>query len=242
MKFNYKSQYQQDQFIDKVVFNKKNKGFFIDIGAHDGVTFSNSFFFEKERNWDGICIEPNPSVFNILINNRNSKNYNVCIGNQNSMVEFTQIEGYSEMLSGVSEKYNKEHLIRINQEIKEKGGQIKIIKSKMVKLATIEDLENKTVDFISIDTEGNELAIIESIDFNILNVNCLVIENNYNDTKIVERLEQNNFKLLYKLHTDQVFIRKNNFTFRVRINLFQWKMKTKFIYILNKKLTNFFRI
>jgi len=41
----YYSQYGQDKFINNVVFNNKQRGNFIDIGAHDGITFSNSFFF-----------------------------------------------------------------------------------------------------------------------------------------------------------------------------------------------------
>jgi hypothetical protein len=58
MKTKYFSQYKQDEFLDKVLFKKKQNGFFIEIGAHDGISFSNSFFFEKNRSWEGICIEP----------------------------------------------------------------------------------------------------------------------------------------------------------------------------------------
>lgn len=45
MNVNYYSQYNQDKFLNEVVFNNKKKGFFIDIGAHDGVSYSNSLFF-----------------------------------------------------------------------------------------------------------------------------------------------------------------------------------------------------
>ena len=59
------SQFEQDKFVYENFFINKNKGYFVDIGAHDGVTFSNSKFFE-ELEWDGVCIEPNPKVFSIL--------------------------------------------------------------------------------------------------------------------------------------------------------------------------------
>ena len=49
-------------------FLNKPEGFFLDIGAHDGVTGSNTFFFEK-LGWDGICLEPIPSVFDKLKKN-----------------------------------------------------------------------------------------------------------------------------------------------------------------------------
>ena len=38
-------------------FPKKNDGFYLDIGAHDGITISNRLFFEN-LGWNGILIEP----------------------------------------------------------------------------------------------------------------------------------------------------------------------------------------
>ena len=55
----YISQLGQDKFIDEF-FGKKEKLTFLDVGAHDGVTISNTFFLEKNRNWNGICIEAQP--------------------------------------------------------------------------------------------------------------------------------------------------------------------------------------
>ncbi len=85
MKGKYFSQYNQDKFLKEVVFSNKKEGFFIDIGAHNGILFSNSLFFEKFNDWSGICVEPNPSVFTKLILNRKSINLNVCIGSENKM-------------------------------------------------------------------------------------------------------------------------------------------------------------
>ena len=66
MNFQYYSQFKQDQFLNEVLFNNKKNGFFIDIGAHDRVTISNTLFFEKHNEWKGICIEPNPKGFATL--------------------------------------------------------------------------------------------------------------------------------------------------------------------------------
>ena len=44
----YYSQTRQDFIVDQLLCNKKN-GFFLDIGANDGITFSNTYFFEKHR-------------------------------------------------------------------------------------------------------------------------------------------------------------------------------------------------
>lgn len=53
----YKSQYSQDKFLNENFFKNKKNGVFIDIGAHDGITMSNSFFYEKQLGWDGLCVE-----------------------------------------------------------------------------------------------------------------------------------------------------------------------------------------
>ena len=71
----YISQIGQDRFIDEF-FNKKENGFFVDVGANEGVRISNTYFLEKVRNWKGICIEPLPVEFKEL-----QKNSNVINGN-----------------------------------------------------------------------------------------------------------------------------------------------------------------
>lgn len=38
-------------------------GFFLDIGAHDGIELSNTYVLEKKYNWSGICVEANPYSF-----------------------------------------------------------------------------------------------------------------------------------------------------------------------------------
>lgn len=225
MKPPYFSQFRQDEFLNEVIFNRKRKGLFIDIGAHDGITISNTLYFEKVMDWDGICIEPNPNVFSKLEANRKSTNLNVCIGNGNKTVKFTQIEGYSEMLSGISDAYSDSHLDRINREIQTKGGEKKEIDVQMVTLDSIAEIQGKSIDFISIDTEGNEFDIVKSIDFGRLDIAALVIENNYGDGRIKEYLESVGYKLVYKLDCDEVFVSKKRFTIGMRSRILDWRCK-----------------
>jgi hypothetical protein len=59
----YNSQIRQDIFVDKLL--KKREGFFVDIGAGvgelgrsaDAGFYSNSFFFEEHRGWNGIAVD-----------------------------------------------------------------------------------------------------------------------------------------------------------------------------------------
>jgi FkbM family methyltransferase len=217
----YYSQLKQDKFLNEVIFNKKKGGFFLDIGAHDGVTLSNTYFFEKFKDWEGICIEPNPAVYAKLISNRNCKTLNVCIGNKTNKVKFTQIKGYAEMLSGITANYDERHLRRINESIEKMGGEKTEIDIDMIGISDLRELDEILIDFISIDTEGNEFDIIASIDFNKLKIISLVVENNYGDNRINNYLINCGFD---SLENDDVFIFKDYVNIFVNFRLLLWKI------------------
>lgn len=118
----YFSQFEQDRFLDEVVFNRKKAGFFIDVGAHDGISYSNSAFFEFQRNWTGICIEPNPLVFEKLRSVRSVRCENCGLGAAAGVLRFTSISGFAEMLSGFTDFYASEHKERIACELEKHSG------------------------------------------------------------------------------------------------------------------------
>lgn len=53
---NSKSQEGQDINVLKFYKNKQN-GFFVEIGALDGIEFSNTFLLEADYGWKGICVD-----------------------------------------------------------------------------------------------------------------------------------------------------------------------------------------
>ena len=58
------AEYRQDEFLDKIIFKEKvQNGFFIESGADDFVTTSNTLYFEEKHNWTGVLLEPNPDRF-----------------------------------------------------------------------------------------------------------------------------------------------------------------------------------
>lgn len=61
-----------------------NKGFFVDIGAHDGIESSNTYALEK-HGWTGICVEPNPVSFAALRNNRSCDCHNIFAGEHSAI-------------------------------------------------------------------------------------------------------------------------------------------------------------
>ena len=89
-----------------IYMQKKNFGFYIDIGANDGLNASNTYIFEQ-LGWKGVCIEPQPDVFKKLRRFRKCDCYNVALSScSNESVDFFKADNSS--LSGF---YQNLHLI-----------------------------------------------------------------------------------------------------------------------------------
>jgi FkbM family methyltransferase len=216
---NSKSQVGQDKILDEEIFKGKTNGFFVEVGALDGFGASNTYFFEKERNWSGLLIEPNPIEFNKMLNVDRplSKKENCAISDSEMDINFLSIEGPCNVLSGIMEFYNPQHLERINRELNmyssypvghELYSKKELIKMKAVRLQTLFDKYSITdVDLISIDVEGAEMQVLNSIDFNKMNIKCFLIENNYGLDKETEFLVSKGYKLLGNIQWDAVFIK-----------------------------------
>lgn len=229
---NYYSQYGQDKFVDQVVFNKKKSGTFVDIGAYDGITFSNSSFFEKNRNFKGICVEPNPGVYKLLEKRRTSKNLNVCVGNTSGKVKFLCVEGYGEMLSCIYDEANTEHLARVDETIKIHGGSKRIEEIGLVTFDEIMDGNSSTIDFFTLDTEGYEFEILKMIDFNKYNISALAVE--VNNEAVVGLLEKHNYIPFYRLTCDIIFVKKELVNTAMRFRLLMYRVQKKMKNLFSK--------
>lgn len=121
----------------------------------------------EELGWNGICIEPNPDSCDKLLKTRNCAKYNIAFAENDSEKDFSRITGNLATLSGISEDYHPMYLERIKDEIKKEGGTIETIKVKTLSFdAIMANFRDTTaIDYISIDTEGNEFKILKSIDF-----------------------------------------------------------------------------
>jgi len=241
----YYSQYKQDQFIFEMFFQKnfnirnpkgwstfsditkgnpefslinliKYDGYFVDIGAHDGVSFSNSKFFE-ELGWKGVCIEPNPQTFNELENNRNSSTQCImkAISNKKSTENFTSIQNVDNknkdginMLSGLTDKFDikaKENINKLKNDPNYKVSEIKLETDLFSNLNP-----HKEIDYLSVDTEGNELEILKSINFDEYNIKTMTIENNtYNSNLILDYLTSKNYTYVARLRCDEMYVCNN---------------------------------
>jgi len=205
----YHSQIGQDYVVDQILLGALENGVFVDVGAHDGVEFSNTIFFEAVRGWTGLCIEPNPEVYKSLVTNRKCHTEQVAIGARTSTLDFTVIQG-PDMLSGLSANFNRRHRRRIQSAILEAKGSRQVIQVPVRPLQSLLDFHGIThIDLLTIDTEGSELEVLKGIDFHRTHVSCIVIERNYESGRIPKLLKSKGFTRLLALEWDDIYIRND---------------------------------
>jgi len=167
-----------------------DKGVFIELGGYDGVTASQSLWFEK-NGWTGILIEPDPRYKESIVKNRNCIISFSAIGDKEGIVPFYQRNGQLSGTAGIPS--------------------LNVVQVKMKRLDKL--LEEKGldhVDYINIDTEGNELDVWDSLGKYKKTVKVVVIETHYKPDveKAKEILERDGFKIETQLNINTVFVPK----------------------------------
>jgi FkbM family methyltransferase len=197
------SQFGQDKFIYEFFFKNFKNGFFVEIGAYDGISGSNCLYFEKHKNWNGIAIEPSLKQFAFLQKNRKCFCINAAITKNVGTKEFIDvIDGYT-MMSGINDKsYYKGTLDIINKDSRSQ------VEKRLIQTKTFDQILNKNnlIDYLSIDVEGGEMEILESIDFNFYNIKVISVENNKPEEIVFDKLlKQKGFEYADKLGVDEIF-------------------------------------
>lgn len=205
----YFSQSGQDKYVNEHLFFNKKNGVFVEIGAHDGVSYSNTVYFEQELGWSGICVEPHPNKYQELCKNRKAVCLNCCVSDFNGEAQFIKVSGAPEMLSGLKDSYDPRQLERIEQELALNGGSKEVV---LVKVRQLNDIlaeyDIKRIDFLSVDTEGSEERIIFSIDFDAVDIDVIVCENNFGDNRIKKHLISKGYQFITSLGGDDLFKKK----------------------------------
>jgi FkbM family methyltransferase len=158
------SQAGQDFFVYGEVFNEMKNGYFLDLGALDGMRMSNTYLLERRYQWSGICVEANPDYFKELTKNRRVKCVNICLSSDETTVDFAKRGVLSGMVS-TTDNF-------------EEGESYEVIKMKSMTLDTLLRTENapKEIDYLSIDIEGAEEKVLGNFNFDKYRFKCITIE------------------------------------------------------------------
>jgi FkbM family methyltransferase len=175
----YYSQCGEDKFLNENFFKNKRDGVYIELGALDGVLYSNTKFFQDTLNWNGILIEPHPDIFNDLKNNRpNNFLFNNLVSCHNEPLQFRYFVNIHAAVSGVENTLTKHHMdvyFESDNEWHKSLPQKKITMTPRTLKDIITETNLKHIDFLSLDVEGHEYEVLQSWDFSI-EIDIILIE------------------------------------------------------------------
>ncbi len=140
-----------DLFYKNIIFENKRNGYFVEVGALDGFLMSQSYIFEKQLDWEGIVVEPNPMWKDGLSYHRKCNVSTEAISDKKGKMIFECRE--QPAFSGLKTATNESRISDIVDEFE-------------IETITLVDLFDKfnapdVLDWVSIDTEGAEVGILE---------------------------------------------------------------------------------
>lgn len=175
MPVQFRSQFGEDTVLWDI-FDTQPDGFFIEVGAYDGVSLSVSYAFESVG-WKGLLIEALPDRFEQCRKARpNSRVVQAALSKKGSAgtttFEVVHGDGWAEMFS--YHKTTQHHL----ETVRNLGG----TKTQVtVPLTTMNDLlkdHTGPIDFAVIDVEGGELDLLDGFDLHKYKPRVMLIEDN----------------------------------------------------------------
>tara|TARA_Y100000996_G_C22455399_1_gene615678 strand:- start:152 stop:853 length:702 start_codon:yes stop_codon:yes gene_type:complete len=213
-KWSSPSQLGQDLFVIYFLGGKKN-GFFIEIGACDGIQLSNSLKLEK-LGWNGIISEPSPYWINKIKDRKCIISTKAVFNESDKKLDFSSVENFPD-LSGIQSSLDKD----------DNNKQRKDSKLYKVETITLNDLieqkaPNDNINYISIDTEGSEYEIIKDFNFKKYNIDIFTIEHNFIANKrssIFNLMTQNGYIRVFQnlSQWDDWYVKKDNKVFQEMI-------------------------
>ena len=198
----YFSQAGQDRVIDRLL-SEKTGGVFADIGGYDGVTGSNSLFFEMFRGWSGILVEPSPTQLRKAESVRRCPCLGYAVAGQATTAEFMEVTaGYTQM-SGFLDSYDRDLLARVRGDARRQ----ELIHSLETKVLAdiLTDAGLSEIDYLSLDVEGGEMDILQNFDFTAFDIDLWSIENNAQSNEIPELMRDHGYDLIEFAGVDDLF-------------------------------------
>lgn len=200
------SQKGEDVIIDKILGHKKS-GSYIDVGAFSPFRLSNTKRF-YDRGWRGVNIEPDYNNYLQFVKYRpKDTNLNIGVSPESSILTFFRfnVPTLSTFSATEAEKYKEQGYILLNT-----------IEVEVKPLSTIfsEVLKQDTVDFLSIDTEGYDMEVLRSNDWNKYRPKVICIETAIHSlteeklisVDIIQFLKQKHYKELVNTGINTIFI------------------------------------
>jgi FkbM family methyltransferase len=181
------AQFGEDHILEEI-FGGRANGYCVEVGANDGRTGSASYLFEQ-RGWECLLVEPIPALVEEIREHRSCRVVNCAASSREGEASFfiaEQVEALSTL------DLTPRRLAWIEQA----GGGVKEI---TVRTATLDSLLTEAgfpeVQFVTIDVEGHELAVLEGFTLEVYKPRIVIIEDNSasGDRRVVKHMSKRGY-------------------------------------------------
>ena len=187
--------------------DKKGPGVFLELGALDGVLYSNTKLFQDELGWTGILIEPNQHQFTALARNRpGCKVYHSLVSDSTEPCTFRYFQNGHAAVSGVQDTLPASHESEYFEKYRFLPNGTCLMRP-----VTLTDVVRHSgvthIDFMSLDVEGHELNVLRSYDFQVPIQVVLIenLENNERDRECRKLLESKGYAWRERFHHNDIY-------------------------------------
>ncbi|MBP6430649.1 MAG: FkbM family methyltransferase [Ferruginibacter sp.] len=166
------SQEGEDMILNRF-FEHKKEGIYVDVGAHHPYRFSNTCFFYK-KGWHGINIDPLPQAASLFKKYR-KRDINIQKG---ISLKAEQLIYYAFN----EPAYNTFSETKANEYIQQANLNLKLLSKTKIDTVPLQDvLDNNippgaTIDFLTIDTEGLEMEVLQSNNWEKYKPTIIILE------------------------------------------------------------------
>ena len=204
LKDTFRAQNGEDRWLDDFFGHKRN-GFFVEVGAFDGVNLSNTYHFEQ-IGWTGVLIEPDPDKAALCRTNRpGSKTYQCAAAGSPEITEIT----FYRVEAG--EVYSTTELTGDHARRVEQMGLASSAMSVPARTldAILQEARASTPDFVSIDVEGAEMEVLRGFDIGRWKPKVVLIESNskFRLPKIRDYFTSNGYAFRCSIDVNDFYLR-----------------------------------
>jgi FkbM family methyltransferase len=164
-----RSQFHQDMLVLMATKEKQN-GYFVEVGVGDGEFLSNTVLLEDEYGWKGLLCEPNVTFQSSIIERRKAMLEKRAIyRTDGEELQFLADDAIGELSRLVDAEGSDAH---------KRAGKTYSVYTTTLDQALEAANAPDVIDYVSIDTEGSEVAVLDGFNLSRWKVGIITIEHN----------------------------------------------------------------